>query len=230
MQYVPCLIGLILGYLVGSIPFGYIIAASRGVDIRKAGSGNIGATNVYRTRGKGPGIMTFALDYAKGLLSVCVLPAAVATLMTLAGAAAQPAGPHPLALPLACAIGTMLGHSFPLYLGFKGGKGVATGVGIVSGLAPHSALLAVGVWIAVFVLGRYVSLASIFAAAAAAVSAWAWHRAEGVFVPAVVTALALLVIVRHRSNIRRLLNGTENRFKSLSPFGKSDRPDSRNPS
>ena len=175
--YVLTVLSAALAYLAGSIPFGYLMGLTRGVDIRTVGSGNIGATNVFRTLGKRLGAFTCALDVAKGVAAVAVVPQAV---WACAGAGAPPLG----AL-VACAAAVMLGHAFPVFLGFRGGKGVATGLGLAIGLAPHSALLGLAVWIVVFGATRYVSVGSV---------------------------LAALVVLKHRSNLARLARGTENRF------------------
>ncbi len=202
----PYLIGFAAAYLLGSIPFGFLIARAHGVDIRTKGSGNIGATNVFRSIGKGPGLLTFALDFAKGLVSA----------LLIAGAADRflgPVGAHLPLLRLVCGAGAFLGHSFPVFLGFRGGKGVATGVGLVMGLCPAAAGIRLAVWLVVFVASRYVSLASIAAAIAVAVAGWTVMDSDPQrIVPGVLTILCLLVVVRHRTNIGRLLRGTENRF------------------
>lgn len=190
-------------YLLGSIPFGFLAGCIRGVDVRKAGSGNIGATNVFRTLGPGPGIATFLLDAAKGVAAARVVPWAV---WLLAGA--EP----PRAAALVCAAAVLAGHGFPLFLSFKGGKGVATGLGCALSIVPHSALAALAVWIAVFLATRYVSVGSIAAALVAAAAPWALDRGAGAAACALVSALALLIVWKHRSNVRRLLAGTENRF------------------
>ena len=199
----------VCSYLVGSIPFGYLMGLAHGVDIRTVGSGNIGATNVFRTLGKGPGALTFALDVAKGVAAVAVVPFAAAL---LAGAGAPGLGAR-----VACGVAVLLGHSFPLFLGFRGGKGVATGLGVACGLVPHAALLGVAVWVALFLATRYVSVASIAAALTVAVAPWFLELppdpgAGSVALCAVVSVLAAGVALKHQSNVRRLLAGTENRF------------------
>ena len=198
-----------LAYLAGSIPFGYLMGLTRGVDIRTVGSGNIGATNVFRTLGKKLGILTFALDVAKGVAAVSVVPKGV----WLAAGAGSP----PLGALVACAAAVMLGHAFPVFLGFKGGKGVATGLGLAIGLAPHSALLGLAVWIAVFGATRYVSVGSVCAAVVVGVAPWWLDRppdggAGWNAVCAAISVLAALVVLKHRSNLARLARGTENRF------------------
>ena len=193
-----------VSYLVGSIPFGYLAGLSRGVDIRTVGSGNIGATNVFRTFGPRLGVATFLLDMAKGVAAACVAPWAV---WALAGAGDAP--------PAAALVGTaavLAGHGFPLFLGFKGGKGVATGLGCALSIVPHTALAALAVWIVVFLATRYVSVGSIAAALGAAAAPWWLDPAAGTAACALVSALALLIVWKHRSNVRRLLAGTENRF------------------
>lgn len=191
-------------YLVGSIPFGYLAGCIRGIDIRKTGSGNIGATNVFRTLGPRFGIMTFALDAAKGVAAAGVVPWAAWSLAS--------AGAPPPAAALVCTVAVLAGHGFPLFLGFKGGKGVATGLGCAFSVVPHSAFAAIAVWVAVFLATRYVSVGSIAAALAAAVLPWFVDRPAGAAACALVSALALLIVWKHRSNVRRLLAGTENRF------------------
>ena len=206
MNALPYLAGFLAAYLLGSIPFGYLVAKAHGVDIRTKGSGNIGATNVFRTLGKGPGILTFALDFAKGLVSALVVAAVADRLL-------GPVGDNLPCLRLVCGTGALIGHSFPLFLGFRGGKGVATGVGLVMGLSPAAAGIGLGVWLVVFLASRYVSLASIVAAASVAVAAWTVMTPDPRrIVPIVLTVLCALVVARHHANIGRLLKGTENRF------------------
>ncbi|MCF7818626.1 MAG: glycerol-3-phosphate 1-O-acyltransferase PlsY [Kiritimatiellales bacterium] len=185
----------VLAYLFGAIPFGLLVAKSRGIDIRKQGSGNIGATNVFRCVGKGWGIFTFVLDALKGFIPAFVFP--------LLGKLDDEYG-------VLFGITAIIGHSFPVYLKFKGGKGVATSAGMLLGIAP----LAVGVgflcWVVCMVVSRYVSLSSIVATVV--VAAMVWIQDQGLVVNIALTALAALVIWLHRANIKRLLNGTESRF------------------
>lgn len=211
MVGLPYLLGITLCYLLGSVPFGFLIARAKGVDIRTLGSGNIGATNVYRSVGKGPGILTFALDFAKGLMATRLLNVAAAALAERLGSSAPTSL---LWLQMACGVSVIVGHSFPVFLGFKGGKGVATGAGLAVGLAPLAALWAVLAWVAVFLMGRYVSLASILAALVVIVLGWVLYDdvTPRHVLPGVLTLLASLVILRHRTNIVRLLKGTEHRF------------------
>ena len=153
------LIGIVLGsYLLGSIPFGYIAGKIRGIDIREIGSGNIGATNVMRVLGKRYGYSVFVLDFLKGF-------GAVKISMSIA-TDARPDWGSPEIFGILAAIASVIGHSFPLWLKFRGGKGVATAVGALFGLMPIAALIAIIIWISIFWFTRYVSLASVVAAVA----------------------------------------------------------------
>jgi acyl phosphate:glycerol-3-phosphate acyltransferase len=194
-------------YLLGAIPCGYLVARARGVDIRLHGSGNIGATNVFRVVGKGWGILTFILDFAKGFIPACLFP-------WCAGVLGLPVRPDVLAV--ACGCLAVAGHNWPVFLHFKGGKGVATSAGALLGLAPAAVGIGLAVWLLAFALSRYVSVASILTAAAAALAAWALYFRKGDpaswLVPIALTVLAAVIIGRHHGNIRRLRQGTEHRF------------------
>lgn len=195
---------ILASYLLGAVPFGLLIARARGMDIRRVGSGNIGATNVLRSVGRPWGILTFVLDALKGFVPALLFP--------MIGNAAG-AGFQSLEVPsLACGIAAILGHNFPVYLKFKGGKGVATSAGALLGLAPAAAGVGVAVWALFFFTLRYVSLASIAAAAVIPVAGWLLYAKGGLTLPVALTVLGLLVILRHRANIQRLLAGTESRF------------------
>ena len=194
----------ILAYLLGAIPFGLLIALAKGVDIRAVGSGNIGATNVFRAVGKGWGILAFTCDTLKGFISVSVLPLLAKTLWAFDGGAV---------LPLVCACLAIAGHNWPVYLRFKGGKGVATSAGALIGLAPMAAGAGLLIWALVFVATRYVSAASITAAITVAGAGWFFCAQTGILLPVVLTALCGLIIGRHKSNIQRLIHGSENRFE-----------------
>jgi glycerol-3-phosphate acyltransferase PlsY len=188
---------LILSYLVGAIPCGLVLTKLAGLgDIRSAGSGNIGATNVYRVGGRRLGIFTLILDALKGVVPVFV---------------AIQIGLSPVEVALVAAL-TFLGHCYPVYLGFKGGKGVATGLGIYLVLSPLAVLIALLVFGAVLWRWRFVSLASI---SAAAVIPFLVLGIEGSFPLFLATLfIAAMVIFRHRGNIERLLDGSENRFQA----------------
>jgi glycerol-3-phosphate acyltransferase PlsY len=194
-------------YLLGSIPFGYIAGRIAGIDIRTHGSGNVGATNVMRTLGKAYGYPVFAADFLKGFAAVKI--------STLIGIRVQPEWVSPEIFGIAGAISSVLGHSFPIWLSFKGGKGVATSAGALFALAPVSALIVAAIWILTFLLTRYVSVASIAAAAALPlvilITTWLGQRAgKSLFYSSV--CLAVVVVWRHRSNLSRLMRGTEPPF------------------
>ena len=198
-----------LAYVVGATPFGYMAGKMKGVDIRTHGSGNIGATNVIRVLGKGIGIPVFILDALKGLLPVCLAGWWFRQSPALAASA-------PLAEVLA-ALGAVLGHSFTFWLGFKGGKGVATTAGAMLGLSPIVLLGGIAIWMLFFFTTRYVSLASMAAGVALCAGTAVQGKVTGhLNVPllALTGIIALLVIWRHRSNIQRLLAGTENKAGS----------------
>jgi glycerol-3-phosphate acyltransferase PlsY len=197
-------------YLLGSIPTGYLLVLLfRHQDIRTTGSGNIGATNVLRSGGKLLAAATFLLDMLKGCSAVWL----GAWLGTLLAPAAQPLNME--ALAALCAV---LGHIFPVWLGFRGGKGVATGFGVFLVASPWAALAAISVFFLVLLLSRYVSLASILGSASFPV--FAWLLATGPRPPffiAVQCIVAFLIIAKHHQNIRRLLAGTESRFGARKP-------------
>jgi glycerol-3-phosphate acyltransferase PlsY len=196
-------IAAVIGYLLGSLPFGYLFARAQGVDIFKAGSGNPGATNVKRVLGARAGHTVFVLDVLKGAV------AAGWPLLPLLHA------PDARMIGLAGVIAAVLGHSFSIFTKFKGGKGVATAAGGLMVLMPVSCAIGAAVWVLTFFLTRYVSLGSILAAIA--VPAASWLRGNPLPLDIVATAVGLFVIVRHRENIRRLLNGTENKFVKKPP-------------
>ena len=207
------LAGLIIAvaaYLLGSIPTGYmLVGIFRHQDIRSVGSGNIGATNVLRNGGKGLGATTFAIDVLKGCVAVW-LGAFIAAYLALAPT-------HRDAMALA-ALSAVLGHMFPVWLRFRGGKGVATGFGVFLVAAPLAALSAIVVFFIILALTRYVSLASVLGAASFPV--FAWLLIEGNRSPfsfAAEIAVALLIVLKHHQNIRRLLAGTESRFGARQP-------------
>jgi len=198
---------VVAAYLLGSIPSGYLLMRFvRKQDIRSLGSGNIGATNVLRSGAKGLGAATFLFDLLKGALAV-MLGARLATI------GFPPLQVHSAeALAAVCAV---LGHMFPIWLGLRGGKGVATAFGVFVVLAPWAALGSLVVFIVVFALGRFVSLASILSAAAFPLLAWflvPYSRTSIVF--GVIVFVAALIIIKHAQNIQRLMAGTEYRFGS----------------
>ena len=193
-------------YLLGSIPFGYILVRlSQGIDVRSIGSGNIGATNVARTGGKKLAILTLLLDALKGWLPVFVI------LHTPLVAAAGATERHTIAA--FAALMAVVGHIFTVWLGFKGGKGVATGLGVFLALAPRAVLCSLALFVLVVAVTRYVSLGSILAALLFPLAAWKLeHELFSAAALAMSAAVALLVVVRHHQNIGRLLAGTEHRL------------------
>lgn len=184
---------IILGYLAGSVPFAFLLARRRGVDVRTAGSGNVGAANVLRTTGPWRGVIVMALDVAKGIGAV-VLASAIAGsqgLIAVSGAAA------------------VVGHIYPVWLKFHGGKGVAVAAGVFTMLSPGATLMAAALFLAIAWITRYVSLASIAATLALPPAAWAFGASDAVVFSA--AGIAALILFRHRANWRRLRSGTERR-------------------
>jgi glycerol-3-phosphate acyltransferase PlsY len=194
------LAALAFGYALGSIPFGLLLTRAAGLgDIRKVGSGNIGATNVLRTGNKKLAAATVLLDAAKGLVAVLI--------------AAHIAGPD---AAVAAGLGAVLGHLFPVWLGFKGGKGMATTIGVLWGLSWGLGAVACLVWLLVAVIFRYSSLATLLGVALAAVAAWILASVlvfglalSSTHIAVLTTVLAVLVFAKHHANLRRLFAGTE---------------------
>jgi len=187
---------LAAAYLLGSIPTGLLLGKAYGIDVRKEGSGNIGATNLYRTIGRKVGIMTLVGDCLKGLLPVLAVK--------LAGL--------PFEYTAWVGLAAFCGHVFSLFLRFKGGKGVATALGVFLALAPLAVVVALGLFVLLMLIWRYVSLGSICAAAVMPIAVWALGGGRVLIV--VTMLIAVIVIIRHMENIRRLVAGTENRFKA----------------
>jgi glycerol-3-phosphate acyltransferase PlsY len=198
---------LIGSYLLGSIPFGYLAGRIAGVDIRKTGSGNIGATNVLRVLGKGYGYPVFVLDFLKGLGAVKIAMA-IAT-------AVRPASTSPEVVGVLAAISAVIGHSFPIWLNFRGGKGVATSAGALFALMPLAMVIGAAIWISTFLLTRYVSVASITTVVALpfviAIITWL-NQTDGKALFCSSLCIAAVVVWRHHSNLSRLVRGTEPRF------------------
>jgi glycerol-3-phosphate acyltransferase PlsY len=191
----------LVAYLLGSIPFGFIAGLIAGVDVRKHGSGNIGATNTLRVLGKKYGYPVFVADVLKGFLAVR---------FALWLARFDPSTGY--SIGILAAFFVVVGHSFPIWLRFRGGKGVAAAAGACLGLVPLATLIAVLIWVATFFIFRYVSLASIVAAIALALSALFLGYAADPILLTFTCLIAALIILRHRSNIVRLLEGREPRF------------------
>ena len=195
-------LGLVVVYLIGSIPVGFLVArAAGGFDIRGKGSGNIGATNVLRTLGPVPAVLTLLGDVAKGYLAV---------------RAAEVLGPEPV-WGAAGALLAIVGNCWPVFLRFKGGKGVATALGAFLALTPRAILLAAGVWIVIAAAFRHVSLASILGCVGLALGAWLFGYAP-MYAGAAACA-AGLIVWRHHENVKRLLSGTERRLGERATTG-----------
>jgi acyl-phosphate glycerol 3-phosphate acyltransferase len=216
----PTVVAVVLlaaAYLVGAIPFGYLVGRARGVDLFAAGSGNIGATNAARVLGTPFGVLVFVLDFLKGAAPV----AAVVPLARLLDPGAEVALGSPDVLRVGAAAVAFLGHLFPVYLGFRGGKGVATGAGTVFVLAPGPAALAVLGWAVVLLASRIVSLASLAAVTILVIARLLGtpHAFRDGTLPVTLYLLigTVLVFVKHRSNVRRLMNGTESRSLGNGP-------------
>ena len=191
----PLVVGFVVAYLIGAVPFGLILArVMRLGDLRAIGSGNIGATNVYRTAGRKLGIYTLLGDCLKGIIPMLF---------------AMPFGFQGAELAVVGMV-AMLGHCFPVYLGFKGGKGVATALGVFLIISPASVLLVLSLFLVILGKWRYISLASISCAAAVPYLVLALERSMMVFL--VSSCISILVIWRHKENIDRLLAGNENKF------------------
>lgn len=182
---------IVIGYLIGSIPFGVITGKIMGTDIRKVGSGNIGATNIYRNLGTLPAITVFILDLLKGSVAVW---------------AAQAITASPL-IAVTAGIAAVIGHMYPVYIGFKGGKGSATGLGILLGIAPDLFVITMIYVVVMIAVTRYVSVTSITGVLLLAVMMLAFHKPTEYFIASII--VAALVIYRHIPNIKRLMAGTE---------------------
>ena len=203
--YLQIALAAIPSYLIGAIPCGLLIGFTKGIDIRKVGSGNIGATNVTRSVSPVAGKICFFCDFLKGMLPTLLVQYIIQGI--------------PLAA-IICGMAAVLGHMFPVYLKFKGGKGISTAAGVAIALAPLPLLTALAIWGIVFYAFRYVSLASIIAAVMLPVSAFIFSclkagsgvaRSKQTLIFFIV--IAVLAVVKHSSNIKRLLNGTESRFE-----------------
>ncbi|MGZ8424532.1 MAG: glycerol-3-phosphate 1-O-acyltransferase PlsY [Candidatus Binatia bacterium] len=189
---------IVFAYLLGSIPTGYILGKIAGVDVRQVGSGNVGATNVARAVGKWQGVLTLLADAMKGML-----PAAIGLTMMLPSAAIA-----------ALSAAAFLGHLYPIFLNFRGGKGVATALGALLVIAPLASLLLVAIFAAVVFPTRLVSLSSIVAAASAPFALWLFLQPRAIVLLG--AFLAAMIVWRHRGNIQRLRAGTEPRFDAHS--------------
>lgn len=206
MNPILLLVLAVASYLLGSVPAGYLVGRMKGIDLRRHGSGNVGATNVVRVIGTGYGVAVFAFDFLKGFVPACWL----APLALAPGAGAWTRDAAALALGVAA----LLGHVFPIWLRFQGGKGVATSAGFCAGLCWPAIAIAVAIWYAVLRFSRYVSVASMTAAVAFPLAFVAWVGPERAFgerrlVTVLSVVLAVLIVYLHRANIGRLLRGEE---------------------
>ena len=184
---------LVISFILGSIPFGIIIAKAKGVDLKKVGSGNIGATNVLRSLGKWPAILTLLGDVLKGTAAVAI---------------GRYLGVGPVYEGLA-GISAILGHNFSLFLGFRGGKGVATSLGVLSIYSPQTALVTFIIWLVVVIFTRYSSLGAVVSFGLLPINILLFNGKERLLAAVLIS---ILIIIRHRENIQRLMNGTERKI------------------
>ncbi len=196
------IIGPVISYLIGSIPFGFLIAKIvKDIDIRKVGSGNPGATNVSRVMGKSYGMLVFILDMLKGFLPVFIFDRLVAG--------------HVYSLStILCGMGAICGHTFPIFLGFKGGKAAATGFGVFLWLAPLPLFIAASIWLLIVYIFRYISLGSMLSSIVLVACLMILGNdpfGHGLYLTLFSVFISTLIIIRHKSNIKRLLNGTESK-------------------
>jgi glycerol-3-phosphate acyltransferase PlsY len=199
----------LVAYLLGSVPTGFLVAQAKGIDIRSVGSGNIGATNVFRILGKPAGVLVLLVDAVKGFLACAVVPM---LLYRLWGSPQDPAHHLREWLAITGGLAAVLGHNYTVWLWFRGGKGIATSAGVLIALVPYALLAILAVWIVVFALTRYVSLGSIAASFSLPFMVWLVQRGSSTMV-LITAAMAVLAIYKHRGNIRRLLRGTEDRIQ-----------------
>lgn len=197
------IISPVISYFIGSIPFGFIIArVAKGIDIRQAGSGNPGATNVWRVMGKKYGILVFILDMMKGFLPVLIFDYVTS-------------GQSRSLYTILCGAGVILGHTFPVFLGFKGGKAAATGCGVFLWLAPLPLFISVAAWLLTTFISRYVSLGSMVSTVVLVISIILLNNepfGSGLSLTLFSIFISLFLIFRHKSNIKRIINGTENKI------------------
>ncbi len=213
------LLTLASAYLLGSIPFGYLLVrVLRKEDVRAVGSGNIGATNVARAGGTSLGLLTLLCDALKGYCSVL-----------LATHIAPPTAQGPSTLAIAAAVASVAGHIFPVWLRFRGGKGIATALGVFLALTPMVALAATGVFAIVVAITRFVSLGSVLAAFSIPLFALLLQHQRSTALLVGLSAIAMLTVIKHQANIRRLLSGRENRLGSKKSAAASDAEDTDSP-
>ena len=204
MELAVYIVAIVAGYLVGSIPTGFLIAKAKGIDIRGLGSGNIGATNVFRILGKPAGIFVLVVDGLKGYAACAWMSDLILEYL---------AGPNTTQeyLRIVAGVFAILGHNYTCWLNFKGGKGIATSAGVLAALVPWTFVIGLLIWVVIFALTRYVSLASM--AASFSLPFATWLRGYSLTLIAVTAAMGALAIYKHKANIQRLLHGTENRVR-----------------
>jgi glycerol-3-phosphate acyltransferase PlsY len=207
------LLTALLAYLLGSIPTGYLVARAKGIDIRSVGSGNIGATNVMRILGKPAGILVLIADGLKGWVACGLLPDYV---LPFFEGRPGPEGEFRQALAIVCGVAAVLGHNYPCWLKFKGGKGIATSAGVLAALVPWALVIILSLWIVFCLLTRYVSIGSLVASFTLPFASW--FTTHSTVLTVVTGAMGALAIYKHRANIQRLLNGTESQVS----FGKRE--------
>ena len=218
MPFVDYILIAIAAYLLGSIPTGFLVAKAKGIDIRAVGSGNIGATNAMRVLGKPAGIFVLLMDALKGYVACAFLPPFIHDAMGLVvfSGTGNSFQNEPVELQtriyVVTGIFAVLGHNYPCWLKFKGGKGIATTAGVYLALAPSPLLIALAVFILALLLTRYVSVGSISAAIALPAAVWILPP-HNLLLGIVTTALGALAIYKHKGNIQRLIAGTENRLQ-----------------
>ena len=201
-EYMIWIAWIVGAYLIGSIPFGFLIGKMRGVDVRTVGSKNIGATNVYRTVGKKWGFLAFFCDFLKGFIPAFLAVSLIARSSSLI--------PHHSSLPVLVGLACVIGHTLTVIKRFKGGKGVATAFGMMMALVPYPTLCAFGVFVVTVWLSHYISLGSMLAAAVLGIAVWFFPCI--LLMRVIADLIAVFVIVKHRSNIQRLLKGCENKI------------------
>ena len=194
---------VVVAYVLGSTPSGYLAGRMRGLDVRTMGSGNIGATNVFRVLGRTAGVAVLAADGLKGFVAARFIPVLASHIFTASNARREN-------LALAAGVGAILGHIYTCWLRFKGGKGIATSGGVVMAWAPEACLTALALWGLVLLATRYVSLASIAAALVLPFAVWYWNGSPTMTY--IMSAISLLAIYKHAGNIQRLLKGAESRI------------------
>ena len=213
MELLRYLMTALAAYLLGSIPTGYLVARAKGIDIRSVGSGNIGATNVMRILGKPAGILVLVADGFKGWVACGLLPGYALPFFEV-----RPgdAGELREVLAIVCGVAAVLGHNYPCWLKFKGGKGIATSAGVLAALVPWALIIILSLWILFFALTRYVSIGSLVASFTLPFASW--FTTHSTLLTLVTGAMGVLAIYKHRANIERLLHGTESRVS----FGRKE--------